>query len=153
MEPAQKPSGTDAASVIENRSGGSITTPGDAGMSRWRRSGFPIDIPVTLYSHEESKAASYSEGKTDCVHANGALLAVTEVFEIGQWLLLINSKLGRNSFVRSASFTRVGPACIMRALNSRLPRSSFGAIYSHLMIGTRTSPSSHRTRFQRSLLL
>src|ERR1700680_1926541 len=95
METAQKPGATDVASVIENRSGDNSATPGDAGMAHWRRSGFPIDIPVALYAHEESKAASYSEGKTVCVHANGALLAVTEVFEIGQWLLLTNSKTGQ----------------------------------------------------------
>jgi hypothetical protein len=97
MDTAQKPSGTDVAGVIENRSGDNSTTPGDAGMALWRRSGFAIDILVALYAHEESKDASYSEGNTVCVHANGALLAVTEVFEIGQWLLLINSKTGQES--------------------------------------------------------
>jgi hypothetical protein len=91
METTQKPVDTDLAGVVEDKPGNYSATPGDAAMVRWRRSGFPIDIPVLLYAHEESKSVSYSEGKTVCVHANGALVAVTEVFEIGQWVLLINS--------------------------------------------------------------
>jgi len=82
---------TDLTSDIEDKPEDHCATQGDALMARWRRSGFPVDIPVLVYAHEESKSVSYSEGKTVCVHANGALLTVTEVFEIGQWVLLINS--------------------------------------------------------------
>src|ERR1700730_13909862 len=116
METAQKPDSVDAATVIENRSEDNSAAPGETEMARWRRSGFPIDIPVTLYAHEESKDASYSEGKSVCVHANGALLAVTEVFEVGQWLLLINSKTDQEflcqvRFVHESG-TGINHACV-----------------------------------------
>jgi hypothetical protein len=52
----------------------------------------PVEIPVLVYAHEENGETSYAEGKTLSVSVHGALLAVAVTPNIGQSMLLTNSK-------------------------------------------------------------
>jgi len=92
MRSGQEQNGPGLASVEPNSSGGKSATPSDARTSPRRSSRLPVAIPVLVYVHEENGETSYAEGKTLSVSAHGALLAVAVTPNIGQSLLLTNSK-------------------------------------------------------------
>ena len=69
--------------------------PIDAKRKSRRSTRLQFEIPVVVQAQEENKEAFPVEGKTVSVSLNGALLAVAEVFVIGQSLLLTNSKTGK----------------------------------------------------------
>ena len=92
MRKGHEQNGPSLASVEPNSSGGKSATPSDARASHRRSSRLPVEIPVLVYAHEENGETSYAEGKTLSVSVHGALLAVAVTPNIGQSLLLTNSK-------------------------------------------------------------
>jgi len=92
MRTGQEQNGPGLASVEQDSSGGRSATPSDARTSPRRSSRLPVAIPVLVYAHEENGETSYAEGKTLSVSVHGGLLAVAVTPNIGQAVLLTNSK-------------------------------------------------------------
>ena len=92
MRTGQEQNGPGLASVEPNSSEGRSATPSDSRMSPRRSSRLPIEIPVLVYAEEEKGETSYAEGKTLSVSVHGGLVAVAVTPNIGQSVLLTNSK-------------------------------------------------------------